>query len=288
MAIASLIIAGISLLGGIGGGIAMAVSNKTRADEEYSRLEVQQSEDLDQLNKQWEIAQKEANEQADKLQLEADRLKEDSIETDALTDISENIISQTFNAAIDDISMQEKQNATQLQNEMIGTEAGLANMEVASGASGIRAGSGTNSEVIAQQKDLAQRNREQEQIMIDQSFQNNLMQVGLGLQQDKTNIRGNRYNANRMMENSTLASEAANNLKAAYSEGGEQYELYQLRKNDLNTNYSNAMKDTEYDWLQGVTDVLTGFNAGYKGFNSMSTNIYDSGSDILNYFKKKN
>lgn len=273
MATAGLIIGIISLLGGIGGGIAKVVSNKKRADEEYSRLEEQQSEDLDQLNKQWEIAQKEAFEQADKLKLEADRLKEDSIEADALTDITENIISQTFNAAIDDISMQEKQNATQLQNEMIGTEAGLANMEVASGASGVRAGSGTNSEVIAQQKDLAQRNREQEQIMIDQSFQKSLMQVGLGLQQDKINIRGNRLNANRIMENSTLASEAANNLKAAYSEGGEQYELYQLRKNDLNTNYSNAMKDTEYDWLQGITDALSGFNAGYKATNDIATNI---------------
>lgn len=288
MAIASLIIASISLLAGIGSGFVMMDFNKKRAAEESRRLEEQKSEDLDQLDKQWEMAQKEAFEQADKLKLEADRLKEDSIETDALTDISENIISQTFNAAIDDISMQEKQNATQLQNEMIGTEARLANMEVASGASGVRAGSGTNSEVIAQQRDLAQRNREQEQIMLDQSFQNNLMQVGLGLQQDKTNIRGNRYNANRMMENSTLASEAANNLKAAYSEGGEQYELYQMRKNDLKTNYSNAMKDTEYDWLQGVTDVLTGFNAGYKGFNSISTNIYDSGSAINNYFKNKN
>ena len=273
MATAGLIIGIISLVGGLAGGTTAVISNRKKAREEQARLEQEKAEDLAQLDKQWEIAQKETFEQADKLKLEADRLKEDSLETDALTDISENIISQTFNAAIDDISLQEKQNATQLQNEMIGTEAGLANMEVASGASGVRAGSGTNSDVIAQQRDLAQRNREQEQIMIDQSFQNSLMQVGLGLQQDKINIRGNRLNANRIMENSLLANETANKLKTAYSEGGDQYEMYKMRRNDLNTDYENAISNAEYDWLQGITDALSGFNAGYQATNDIATNI---------------
>ena len=267
------IIMGISALAGAISGGALVKSNKDKAEEEQERLEQEKAEDIAQLDKQWEVAQKEAFEQADKLKLEADRLKEDSIETDTLTDISENIISQTFNAAIDDISMQEKQNAAQLQNEMISTEANIANMEVASGASGVRAGSGTNSDVIAQQKDLAEKNREREQIMLDQSFQNSLMQVGLGLQQDKVNIRGNRFSANRMMQNSELAMKTSTNLRDSYSSGGDQYQLYQMRKDDLSSDYDNAIKDAEYDWTQGVTDFIKGFNFGYETVNNIATNI---------------
>lgn len=273
MATASLIIGIISLVGGLTAGTIAVISNKKKAEEEQESLEQEKAEDIAQLDKQWEVAQKEAFEQADKLKLEADRLKEDSLETDALTDISENIISQTFNAAIDDISMQEKQNAIQLQNEMISTEANIANMEVASGASGVRAGSGTNSDVIAQQKDLAEKNIEREQIMLDQSFQNSLMQVGLGLQQDKINVRGNRFSANRMMQNSELAMKTSTNLRDSYSSGGDQYQLYQMRKDDLSSDYGNAIKDVEYDWTQGITDALSGFNAGYQATNAIATNI---------------
>lgn len=262
----------LSLAIGAVGGLLKGVAGVVQRTKEVTRFGKERAEDLAQLDKEWEIAQKEANEQADKLQLEADRLKEDSLETDALTDISENIISQTFNAAIDDISMQEKQNATQLQNEMIGTEAGLANMEVASGASGIRAGSGTNSEVIAQQKDLAQRNREQEQIMIDQSFQNNLMQVGLNLQQNKIDVRGNRFNANRMMENSTLTSQQSTNLRTSYSEGGDQYQLYQMGREDMLSDYENSIKNVSPDVWSFLSDMFTGFNSSY----SSSVNIVDS------------
>ena len=262
----------LSLAIGAIGGLLKGVAGVVQRTKEVTRLGKERAEDLAQLDKEWEIAQKEANEQADKLQLEADRLKEDSIETDALTDISENIISQTFNAAIDDISMQEKQNAAQLQNEMLSTESGIANMEVASGTSGIRAGSGTNSEVIAQQKDLAQRNREQEQIMIDQSFQNNLMQVGLNLQQNKIDVRGNRLNANRMMENSTLTSQQSTNLRTSYSEGGDQYQLYQMGREDMLSDYENSIKNVSPDVWSFLSDMFTGFNSSY----SSSVNIVDS------------
>lgn len=270
----------IVLGGAIVSGVTKASSNNKKRREEAERLEREKAEDLAQLDHEWEMAQKAAFEQADKLKLEADRLKEDSIEADALTDITENIISQTFNAAIDDISTQEKQNATQLQNEMIGTEAGLANMEVASGASGVRAGSGTNSEVIAQQRDLAQRNREQEQIMIDQSFQNSLMQVGLGLQQDKINVRGNRLTANRMLENSELTAKASEDLRASYSaakveklsdigKGGDAYRAYYMKRNDLMTDYDSAIDSASPDFLSWMGDFLTGFNAGYEFTNNM-------------------
>lgn len=269
------------------GGILKVGSRHTSDKKERERLEQEKAEDLAQLDHEWEMAQKAAFEQADKLKLEADRLKEDSIEADALTDITENIISQTFNAAIDDISMQEKQNAIQLQNEMIGTEAGLSNMEVASGASGIRAGSGTNSDVIAQQKELAQRNREQEQIILDQSFQNSLMQVGLGLQQDKINVRGNRLQANRMLENSELTAKASEDLRASYSaakveklsdigKGGDAYRAYYMKRNDLMTDYENAIKDTNFDWMEFSSDLLTGASAGYE----FATNMIKLGSSI--------
>lgn len=268
------------VIGGIIGAGIKVVSNILPAKEEQAQLEQEKAEDLAQLDHEWEMAQKAAFEQADKLKLEADRLKEDSIEADALTDITENIISQTFNAAIDDISMQEKQNAAQLQNEMISTEANIANMEVASGASGVRAGSGTNSDVIAQQKELAQRNREQEQIILDQSFQNSLMQVGLGLQQDKINVRGNRLQANRMLENSELTTKASEDLRASYSaaevnrlsdlgKGGDAYRAYYMKRNDLMTDYENAIDDAGYDFMQGISDVLTGFNTGYEFTNNM-------------------
>lgn len=268
------------VIGGIIGAGIKVVSNILSAKEEQAQLEQEKAEDLAQLDHEWEMAQKAAFEQADKLKLEADRLKEDSIEADALTDITENIISQTFNAAIDDISMQEKQNAAQLQNEMISTEANIANMEVASGASGVRAGSGTNSDVIAQQKELAQRNREQEQIILDQSFQNSLMQVGLGLQQDKINVRGNRLQANRMLENSELTAKASEDLRASYSaaevnrlsdlgKGGDAYRAYYMKRNDLMTDYENAIDDAGYDFMQGISDVLTGFNTGYEFTNNM-------------------
>lgn len=268
----SLIVAGI--FGVAGSGIKVG-SNWIQSNKEKERLEREKAEDLAQLDLEWEMAQKQAFEQADKLKLEADRLKEDSIEADSLTDITENIISQTFNAAIDDISMQEKQNATQLQNEMISTEANIANMEVASGASGVRAGSGTNSDVIAQQKDLAEKNIEREQIMLDQSFQNSLMQVGLGLQQDKINVRGNRFQANRMMENSELTAKASQDLRASYSaakierisdigKGGDAYRAYYMKRNDLMTDYDSAISSANYDWMQGISDALTGFNTGWE------------------------
>lgn len=260
---------------GLAQAVTKVVSNWSKANKEKKRIEQEKAEDIAQLDKQWEVAQKEAFEQADKLKLESDRLKEDSIETDALTDISENIISQTFNAAIDDISMQEIQNAIQLQNEMIGTEANIANMEVASGASGVRAGSGTNSNVIAQQKELAEKNIEREQIMLDQSFQNNLMQVGLGLQQDKVNVRGNRVSANRMMQNSELAMKTSTNLRESYSSGGDQEQLYQMRKNDLNSDYENAIKDVEYDWLVGISDAISGFKSGWE-FGSEVIGFYSN------------
>ncbi len=273
-------------------GVIKTFSSWGEGQKQAEQLEKQKAQDLAILDQEWEMAQKEAFEQADKLKLEADRLKEDAIEGDALTDITENIISQTFNAAIDDISMQEKQNAIQLQNEMIGTEAGLANMEVASGASGVRAGSGTNSEIIAQQRDLAQRNREQEQIMLDQAFQNNLMRVGLGLQQDKINIRGNRLTANRTMENSELTAKASEDLRASYSalgegntvfemleNGGDQYKLYQKKRQRIESGYDTAIDDARnYDAFEYLSDFFGGASVGYKTGSSIYTDYYNAKS----------
>lgn len=288
----------LAILGGVAimTGLFGASVEKAERAKEQEQLEEKKSSDLAQLDHEWEMAQKAAFEQADKLKLEADRLKEDSIEADALTDITENIISQTFNAAIDDISMQEKQNAIQLQNEMIGTEAGIANMEVASSASGIRAGSGTNSDVIAQQKELAQRNREQEQIILDQSFQNSLMQVGLGLQQDRINVRGNRLQANRLMENSELTAKASADLRASYSSmgegfsilekltnGGDAYKAYQMRRQALESDYENAIEDASPDFASFAVDFLQGANLGWNFAN----NMLSFGSSIKGYYHKQ-
>lgn len=273
-------------------GVIKTFSSWGEGQKQAEQLEKQKAQDLAILDQEWKMAQKEAFEQADKLKLEADRLKEDAIEGEALTDITENIISQTFNAAIDDISMQEKQNAIQLQNEMIGTEAGLANMEVASGANGVRAGSGTNSEVIAQQRDLAQRNRDKEQIMLDQAFQNNLMRVGLGLQQDKINIRGNRLTANRTMENSELTAKASEDLRASYSalgegntvfemlkNGGDQYKLYQMKRQRIESGYDTAIDDARnYDVFEYLSDFFGGASVGYKTGSSIYTDYYNAKS----------
>lgn len=99
------------------------------------------------------------------------------------------------------------------------------------------------------------------------------MQVGLGLQQDKVNIRGNRFSANRMMQNSELAMKTSTNLRDSYSSGGDQNQLYQMRKDDLSSDYENAIKDVEYDWTQGITDAITGFNAGWE-FGNNVVNFY--------------
>lgn len=265
-----LIIGIAALLGG-----ASSAVNFNKAKEEQERLKKEQAEDLDIIDKQWELAKKEAEKQASQLDTQAQQLKEDSIEADALTDMGENILTNTFNSAIDEISNAQKEHAVQLQNEMISTGANIANLESASGASGIRAGSGTNSEIIAQQEKLSQENRKREQLYLDQSFQNTILKQALSLQEGRGNIRSNRLAANRMMENSNLATQTAKDIRESYSEG-DQYQLYKMKRNDLNTNYQGAIANADYGFLDGLTDFLSGFNTGYQLTNNIYTDFYNS------------
>ena len=276
----------LGILGVLGGNIK-SDSNKKKAKEEQERLKRERAEDLAIMDKEWEMAKKEAEKQAQKLDTQAQQLKEDSIEADALTDIGENILTNTFNSAIDEISNAQKENALQLQNEMISSGANLANLESASGASGIRAGSVTNSEIIDQQENLARNNREREQVYLDQAFQNNIMRQSLSLQEGKLNIRSNRVNANRMMENSNLATQTAKDIRTAYAEGttsikngnfnfsgGDQWELYQMKRMDMFTDYNGAIKNAEYGFLDELSDFLTGFNTTYQTTSNIISNFY--------------
>lgn len=285
------IVAGVAAIGGI----LNVGSGHVNEKKEKERLKREQAEDLAIMDKQWEMAKKEAEKQAQKLDTQAKQLKEDSIEADALTDIGENILTNTFNSAIDEISNAQKEHAVQLQNEMISTGANIANFESASGASGIRAGSGTNSEIIAQQEKLSQENREREQLYLDQSFQNTILNQALSLQEGRGNVRSNRLAANRMMENSNLATQTAKDIRDAYSEGrklaetgilsksllriggGDQYQLYMMKRNDLMTDYQGAMANADSGFLDGLTNFLTGFNTSYQLTNSIVTNFYSGG-----------
>lgn len=271
------------LLGGTG-----AVVNSNKSKKEKERLARERAEDLAIMEKEWEMAKKEAEKQAQKLDTQAKQLKEDSIEADALTDIGENILTNTFNSAIDEISNAQKEHAVQLQNEMISTGANIANLESASGASGIRAGSGTNSEIIAQQEKLSQENREREQLYLDQSFQNTILNQALSLQEGRGNVRSNRLAANRMMENSNLATQTAKDIRDAYSEGtlsikngnltfsgGDQWELFQMKRMDMLTDYQGAISNADYGFMDGLTDFLTGFNTGYQLTNDIYTGFYN-------------
>lgn len=269
-----LISAGIGLL--LGG--TNATVNYFKSEKEKERLKKERAEDLAIMDKEWEMAKKEAEKQAKQLDTQAKQLKEDSIEADALTDIGENILTNTFNCAIDEISNAQKEHAVQLQNEMISTGANIANLESASGASGIRSGSGTNSEIIEQQENLARNNREREQLYLDQSFQNTILNQALSLQEGRGNVRSNRLAANRMMENSNLATQTAKDIREAYSEGdgtgGDQYQLYRMKRNDLMTDYQGAIANANYGFLDGLNDFLTGFNTGYQLVNDIATNFY--------------
>lgn len=287
---------GILIAVGIGGllGGTSAGTNYIKSKKEQERLKRERAEDLAIMDKQWEMAKKEAEKQAQKLDTQAKQLKEDSIEADALTDIGENILTNTFNSAIDEISNAQKEHAVQLQNEMISTGANIANLESASGASGIRAGSGTNSEIIAQQENLSQENREREQLYLDQSFQNTILNQALSLQEGRGNVRSNRLAANRMMENSTLATQTAKDIREAYSEGthlaekrilsesqlleggGDQYQLYMMKRKDLMTDYQGAISNADYGFMDGLTDFLNGFNTGYQLTNDIYTGFYNA------------
>jgi hypothetical protein len=280
------IVAGIAAIGGI----LNVGSGHVKEKKEKERLARERAEDLAIMDKEWEMAKKEAEKQAQKLDTQAKQLKEDSIEADVLTDIGENILTNTFNSAIDEISNAQKEYAVQLQNEMISTGANIANLESASGASGIRAGSGTNSEIIAQQEKLSQENREREQLYLDQSFQNTILNQALSLQEGRGNVRSNRLAANRMMENSNLATQTAKDIRDAYSEGtlsikngnlnfsgGDQWELFQMKRRDMFTDYQGAISNADFGFLDGLNNFLTGFNTSYQLANSIVTNFYSGG-----------
>ena len=283
----------LGLLISVGVGILLGGTNATgnyfKSEKEKERLKKERAEDLAIMDKEWEMAKKEAEKQAKQLDTQAKQLKEDSIEADALTDIGENILTNTFNSAIDEISNAQKEHAVQLQNEMISSGANIANLESASGASGIRSGSGTNSEIIEQQENLARNNREREQLYLDQSFQNTILNQALSLQEGRGNIRSNRLAANRMMENSNLATQTAKDIRNAYAEGttsvkngnfnfsgGDQWELYQMKRKDMFTDYQGAIANANYGFLDGLNDFLTGFNTGYELTNEIYTGFYNS------------
>jgi hypothetical protein len=206
---------------------------------------------LDKVNTEYAAAKEAAEKSAAQANKQADI-------TDVAQDVKETALSQDFNATIDNLYLNQKQNVLEWNAQAMnaGRSEGAALAGLA--GSGIRAGSSL-SEAIEMESAV---NSQQLQFSQDATRKTQDNQLGMLL----TNLAGNKVDiyGNRVGADVTRAN--ALDLVNSYAEGGSNYNLYKNQLATLKNQYDYNMKQ-----IDNERDKHSGWNAFWNGVSSFFT-----------------
>jgi len=265
------------MIAGAASGLLGSITNDreswVEANEKQHELYELYLINLQQAEQEFLKAQEEANRNAKKGELQAEL-------TDKGLDITEQSLSNDFNATIDQLYLGQQADAYNwnLAAMQAGISEGQAYANLAS--SGVRAGSSL-SDAVAMESAV---NAEQLQFAQDtkrSQDDNNLASVLNSLAGNKFDIMSNRIGADETRADASY-------LRNSYLEGGANWNLYQLQKQEMETTYKY-----NYEQLQREKDKHTGWNAFFNGLTAMLSlgakgaqtgyNLYDMSYKAQNY-----
>lgn len=249
------------LLGGIAlvSGAVGLIDSLWGDDQAEKQLKKEKELRLAEAKERFDQAKEEANRNADQADLQADM-------ADKSSDITEEGLSNDFNAAIDNMYLGQMQDTMEWNNAsmQMGSSQGASYAGLA--ASGVRAGSSLSDAVLME----SATNEAQLQFAQDAKRRrdnNNLASVLNGLAGQKYNIYQNRVGADQTRADALY-------LRNSYEEGGHNWNLYQNNKDQLDLKYDYEIKQ-HTGWnkaLNGISSFL-GFGAKglQTGYNTLDT-----------------
>ena len=256
----ALIIAGASAAMGLLGGIFGNSRKKKAAEEAKRRAEEQKKRDLELMDLQFDIAEKEANKNAD-IQ-------------DSQTDMGENTSSESVNNALDLLRLGQEQDVFNWNLQAAGNDRAEGEALSAMAASGVRSGSSAGEAV-------------------DLESAVNVFQ--LQLEQDAAREQGDIQAAGILNDlaasrfNLQLGRNAANDLRDSFAVGGDQYNLYQKQRANREAGYNaqieayqseiDTLNDPWYNLFSGMSSMFGGAVQGYSTGLSLSQFEADLGQD---------
>lgn len=276
--IVGIILAAASASAGLIGSIMDDINGYQSAAQQQAYITQQYLLDEQRAKEEFEAAKKEANRNADKMEMQADL-------TDEAQDITEQTLSNDFNSAIDNLYLSQESDALNwnLQAMQNGSQEGASYAALA--GSGVRAGSSLT-EAVEMQSAV---NESQLQFSEDakrRSDNNNLAGILNQLAGNEFNIKQNRIGADWQRED-------ALNLVNSYLEGGSNFNLYKIQKDKMLNEYNYNMlqlqkeKEKHSEWnafwngfiafnSQGARGFQTGYNIGKSMYEGAG---YKTGSD---------
>lgn len=277
MAVTAAAVTAAGLIAGAASGLLGSIQGDTQAWEDANEKQ-KELEELYRLNllhaeEEYKKAQEEANRNARKGELQADL-------TDKSLDITEQGLANDFNATIDQLYLGQEADAYNwnLSAMQAGSSEGQALANLAS--SGVRAG-GSLSTAVEMESAV---NSEQLQFAQDSKRR----QDDFSLASVLNSLAGNKFDimSNRIGADETRSD--ASYLRNSYLEGGSNWNLYQLQKQEMETTYKY-----NYEQLQREKDKHTGWNAFFNGLTAMLSlgakgaqtgyNLYDMSYKAKNY-----
>lgn len=258
------------------GGTINAISGVSSRREARKRLRAQRDEALGLMDLNYDIAEKNANKNADR--------------QDAQSDLNEKFIANNANNQLDALRNAQETEAFSFNQQAMQNSAQEGNSLSSMAASGTRGGSMNTavelqSSLNSQQLQLAENSTRAQDENSLFNILNNFQNDAFKLQNDRTD---------------------AQDLRDAYVEGtGDQWKLYNANRNKVANEYNNAIKDNESNFWTVVGDFFGGAQKGYdvgaavsgfmkdasaykttgSGNSQMSFNsLSGSSSDIYNYY----
>ena len=244
---------------GLWGSLIDDKNAREAAARQKAQVEAMYKLAVEEANQKFEAAKEQANRNAKQQELQADL-------TDKSLDISEQALSNDFNAAIDQLYLSEQSDAMDWNNAAMQAESQTGASYANLASSGVRAGSSLSDAVLME----SATNEAQLQFSQDakrRSDDNNLGAVLNSLAGNKFNIQSNRIGADVMRDDAAY-------LRASYEEGGRNYNLYQNQLEQLKKTmkYQTTELDYEYakhsDWNAFMNSQISMLSLGSKGFST--------------------
>ena len=256
---------------GLWGSLIDDKNAREAAARQKAQVEAMYKLAVEDANQKFEAAKEQANRNAKQQELQADL-------TDKSLDISEQALSNDFNAAIDQLYLSEQSDAMDWNNAAMQAESQTGASYANLASSGVRAGSSLSDAVLME----SATNEAQLQFSQDakrRSDDNNLGAVLNSLAGNKFNIQSNRIGADVMRDDAAY-------LRASYEEGGRNYNLYQNQLEQLKKTmkYQTTELDYEYEkhsgWNSFMNSQISMLSLGSKGF-STGYNFGDTWSKVM-------
>ena len=232
--------------------------NKAMEDAQYQQdeLERKRQQQLEKLNLQYEIAEGQANKNADK--------------QDRRTTLSELFTSEDFNNNMEALTLQQEGQARQWNNEA------MAMGQQEADALSNMAASGTRSSSMAQAVDL-QASVNAANLQYEEDMGRAQSKIGL------TNLFGNlNQNIGAIQENRTDALD----LRKNYREGGDAWRLHQndlkIVNEDTDAAIAGIERDKEFARQNRNSRLWSAFFGGAAGGFNFGANLKDFGSKWTN------